>query len=462
MTLAAAIGIAPVAAAQPRDDLAFFAHVDRSKLSNGLELILHEDHRAPFVMVSLSYHVGHRDDPQGQNGLAHIFEHLMFEGSQHVPGGHKSWLARLKTLSANATTHLDRTRYFELVPSANLEAALWLESDRMGFLFGGLDAGALDRAREAVRQERAQKVGSKPYAAGGQHFQAALFPPKHPYGRPGTGSDRELDAIRDSDLHAFAEKFYVPANATLVLTGDFQTDQVKALVKKYFETLPAGTRHTSPEFAVAAQEQEVVAHEAEPLGNMTVVAVGWRTPAFFAPGDAAADLLAEILTAGSSSRLGRRLDQKERLTLTTRAHQLSHADVSEFTIDLVLQRGADPQRALAALDAELAELAEKGPTPDEMAAALARRELQLVHGLDGVGGLGRIANVIQLYVELLSDPGGILRDRERYRAVTAADVRDFVRTSLERRRRVVYIFDPVKQARPGDAPMLPDDAEGDR
>jgi len=462
LVIATWIGAAAPAWAGAGDDLAFFTHIDHVQLANGLEVYLHEDHRAPFVAVSIWYHVGYRDDTPGRLGLAHLFEHLMFEGSAHIPVGHKWWLPRLKAFSANALTSLDRTDYFETVPSANLEAALWLESDRMGFVSAGFDPAALDRAREAVRHEREENVDSRAYAVAVQRFRSMLYTDVHPYGRPANGSDRELDGILLSDVRAFRAKWYLPANATLVLVGDFTIPQAKALVHKYFETLPGGSRPPMPALALGAQERESILHQPESLGNLTILSIGWRSPAFFASDDAAGDVLADVLTGDPSSRLGRQLNQNQHLTFTTRARQVSHPVLSHFEISLVLQPGVDPQRAMAALDAELGDLGEKGPTQEELAAALARRQLRFVRGLDGVAGLARIADLIQLYNQSIGDPSGILRDRARYQAVTAEDVRRFVRNYLDRRRRVVLIADPIARARPNDLPILPDDSEGDK
>lgn len=452
-----ALALAAPLRADSRDDLAAFRRVDHFHLPNGLEVVLYEDHRAPFVAINIWYHTGYRDDPPGRAGMAHLFEHLMFEGSAHVAGGHKSWLFRVRAFAANATTSLDRTRYFETVPAANLEAALWLESDRMGFLLDGLDDRALERAREAVRHEREEKVDSRAYGAASERFLMLSYPAGHAYGRPPNGSDRELDAVTLDDVRSFHKTWYVPANATISLAGDFSTAQAKQLVRHYFETLPTRARPARPQVSVAPPSSETVIHEREQLGNLTLVWMSWHTPGFFAPGDAAGDAVADLLTGGPSSRLGRLLDQRDRLTYTTRARQASHYGTSEFNILMVLQPGVDPQRAIAGVDAELADLAEKGPTPDELAIALASRKLHLVRGLDGVAGLARIADVVQTYADGMGDPSGVLRDRSRYEAITVDDVSTFVRRYLDPHKRVVVIDDPVTPARPTDVPVLPEE-----
>jgi predicted Zn-dependent peptidase len=461
LALAVTLARGASARADGGDALAAFKQCDHFTLGNGLQVVLRSDHRAPFVALTIWYATGSRDDPPGRSGLAHLVEHLMFEGSRHVPGGHKRWVHKLQLLSANAETDLDRTRYFETFYSANLEAALWLESDRMGFP-DPLDEAALARARAAVRHERGEKIDDRAYAAALLRFHRALFPAPHPYGQDGQGDDRALDAIRLEDVRAFRARWYVPANATLSMVGDFDPDQARVLVQKYFAPLPSPPRPAPPAVEAPALERELVLREPERFGSLTNLWIGWRTPGFFVPGDATADVVAHLLTGGRSSRLGRRLDQEQRLTVSTQAHQASYLGVSAFTIRLTLNPGVDPQRTLAAVDDELADLAEHGPSRDELAAALAYLELRLVTGLEGVGGLERTAEKLALYQYALGDPSGILRDRDRYRAVQAEDVRRFVREQLDPQRRVVLIAEPIAgTSAPRPAPPL-DDVEDDR
>jgi predicted Zn-dependent peptidase len=213
------------------------------QLANGMEVYLQEDHHAPIVAVSLWYHVGSRDDPEGRSGLAHLFEHLMFEGSKHV-GAHlfERTLLRAGATDLNATTNNDRTEYHEVVPASQLDLAMWAESDRMGFTADVLDQASLDRARQIVKNEWREHFVDEPYGMAWQVADGAVFPEGHPYHRPAIGTPTDLDATTLDELRAFFARYYVPDNATLVLVGDFRTDDALALVHRYFDPIPRGMK----------------------------------------------------------------------------------------------------------------------------------------------------------------------------------------------------------------------------
>src|SRR5580658_9945621 len=237
-----AVATSPVASPTQKDPLDVSLAVDKTRLDNGLELVLHEDHRTPIVTVNLWYHVGSKDEPKGKNGFAHLFEHVMFQGSKHVPEDtYFLDLERVGATDINGSTALDRTNYFETVPSNQLELGLWLESDRMGFLLDHVDQATFAGQRDVVKNERRQNYENAPYGLVGQYVHAELFPPDHPYHLLTIGTPNDLDAATLDDVKAFFRTWYVPNNATLVIAGDIDKTQARALVDKYFGPIPSGS-----------------------------------------------------------------------------------------------------------------------------------------------------------------------------------------------------------------------------
>src|SRR5919109_661104 len=276
---------------------------EKYKLPNGLVVILSEDHRLPMVAVNLWYHVGPAYETPGKTGFAHLFEHMMFEGSRHVPGNsHMQFLEAAGASDINGTTELDRTNYFETLPSNQLELALWLESDRMGYLLGTLDREKLANQRDVVRNERRQSVENSPYGLVEEGMFHELFPPTHPYYADVIGSHQDIENARLNDVRQFFKQYYTPNNASLAITGDIDPARTKALVEKYFGTIPAGppvpkiTAVTPP---ITSERRSVDTDQVE----LPRIYMGWITPPIYKPGDAEADLLAQLLGGGKSRRL---------------------------------------------------------------------------------------------------------------------------------------------------------------
>src|SRR5437868_8963456 len=276
---------------------------EKYTLKNGLDVILHEDHRLPLVAVNIWYHVGPANERPGRTGFAHLFEHMMFEGSQHVgPKAHFRYLEGAGASDINGTTEFDRTNYFETLPSNQLELALWLESDRMGYLLETLDREKLANQRDVVRNERRQGVENEPYGLVEEQLYHQLFPKNHPYYADVIGSHEDIEAARLNDVRQFFRQYYTPNNASLAITGDIDPAKTKALVEKYFSTIPAGppvpkiTAVTPP---ITSERRSVVSDQVE----LPRVYMGWITPPIYKPGDAEADLLAQLLGGGKSSRL---------------------------------------------------------------------------------------------------------------------------------------------------------------
>jgi predicted Zn-dependent peptidase len=281
--------------------------VEKTKLGNGLEVILHEDHRTPIVTVNVWYHVGSKDEPQGKNGFAHLFEHVMFQGSKHIPeDAYFRFLERTGATDVNGTTALDRTNYFETVPANRLELALWMESDRMGFLLSHVDQATFESQREVVKNERRQNYENAPYGLVFQYINERLYPASHPYHLLTIGTPKDLDAASLDDVKAFFRTWYLPNNATVVVAGDIDKAKTKALVEKYFGPIPAGTlpaRNPVPDAKLTSEVRLDVAAGVE----LPRVYLSWLTPKMFAPGDAELDLVARVLSGGKTSRLYKRL-----------------------------------------------------------------------------------------------------------------------------------------------------------
>ncbi|HEX8435972.1 pitrilysin family protein, partial [Archangium sp.] len=252
---------------------------EKYKLPNGLEVILARDPKLPVVAVNVWYHVGAYHEQPGRTGFAHLFEHMMFQGSKHVPDDvHIGLLEQIGATDLNGTTNYDRTNYFETVPSNQLATALWLESDRMGFLLEALDEKKLRNQQEVVKNERRQSVETRPYGVAQEKLWKALFPAPHPYHGKVIGSMEDLDAATVEDVKGFFRKWYAPANATLAVVGDFDEKEARALVEKYFGSLPSGPKPEKPQVAPVKHTQEQVIRHEEKIGTLPMVTLAWLTP----------------------------------------------------------------------------------------------------------------------------------------------------------------------------------------
>ncbi len=442
---AVALVLSVASGSAPREELARLTAHRREALPNGLEVLLREDRRYPLIAVSVWYRVGAFSEAAGRSGFAHLFEHLMFEGSAHVPLGHAAQLARVGAVEMNGTTDEDRTAYFETVPSSALETALWLESDRMGFLVEALDEGVLAREKEVVKNERRERVDNAPYGAASEKMWRALFPPPHPYAGHVIGTEEDLDAANIEEARAFFRAHYSPSNATLCLAGDFDAEGALRLVRKYFETLPASPKHSRPRVVPAQLDRQVVIRHDETIATLPAVLVGWHSPALYQPGDEAADVLAHALSGSSAGRLQRRLREDGGLAETVAARQASAGFQSVFRIQAVTRPAVAPERLLESIDAELDRVRRGGVTTAEIARARAFYETALILQFDGPRSLSRIASLLQIYDHHLGRADGAVADLERYDRVTPEAVARFAAETLSSDRRVVVFALP----RPG-------------
>ena len=267
-------------------------------LANGLDVIFHEDHSTPIVGVNIWYHVGSKNERPGRTGFAHLFEHMMFQGSKHYD---KVYFGPIQAVGGrlNGSTAMDRTNYWETVPANYLELALWMESDRMGFLLPAMTQAKLDNQRDVVRNERRQSYENRPYGLVHETILAALYPPDHPYSWPTIGSMNDISAASREDIADFFRRYYHPANASLCIAGDFDPAEATRLVEKYFGPIPAGPKVVHPASWTPELKEEKRIHMTDRVGLARVYAV-WPTPRHFTPEDAALDVLAHVLAGGKS------------------------------------------------------------------------------------------------------------------------------------------------------------------
>jgi zinc protease len=429
------------------------------RLDNGLEVILAPDKRLPVVAVNLWYHVGAADEEPGRTGFAHLFEHMMFTGTRHVPRGVDDRLLEAAgVVDSNASTSFDRTNYFDTLPANQLELGLWIHADRMGYLLDALDQAALANQQDVVRNERRQTTENRPYGIVDEALFAALFPPGHPYRPAVIGSHADIQAATLANVRDFFKRYYRPNNATLVIAGDFQTAHAKRLVQKYFGPLRRGPdvgRRAIATPPLAGERRITVTDNIE----LPRVDVAWLTPAAFAPGDAALQLAAEVLAGGKSGRLYKSLVYRDQLAQTVGADQDAYAQTGMFNIQAHARPGHTPAELHEAIDAELARLAADGPSQAEVDRARSAIERRLFEGLEKVGGQGGVANRLNFYNRYTGDPGYLAQDIARYRRVTPDDVKAAVRRWLPRDARVVLYAERGEKRLPADPPPTPVSAE---
>jgi zinc protease len=424
------------------DDAGVSLDVTRFELDNGLQVILHEDHASPTVAVLVWYHVGSKDERPGRSGFAHLFEHLMFKGSRHVPDGQFDILLEGAGGRNNGTTNADRTDFFEQVPSNFLELALYLESDRMAGLWDAMNQTVLDNQRDVVKNERRQSYENQPYGQANLEIQQSLWPEGHGNHNLTIGKMADLTAATLGDVEHFYRTYYVPSNATLVITGDIDEKATRALVDRYFGWMARKPEppHVTLEGKVTPRA-ETATLETEDQVTVPKVMVTWRSPTPYAPGDADLDLAARILAGGKTSRLYRRLVMRERLASSVYAYQYPQMLGGEFQIGAMVKDGVDPDEVLAAIDDEVAKLSSAGPTGDELVRAVNLHEAEFLSGLESL--IAR-ADLLAGYAAYVGKVDYLATDLARYRAATPASVRDAARAWLVPDGRVVMTVVPEK------------------
>ena len=439
----------PAAAAVPKLEF------EKYTLPNGLQVILHVDRKLPMVHVNQWYHVGSKNERPGRTGFAHLFEHLMFQGSADA----KDYWSYVEKLGANlaeggvnGTTNQDRTNYFATVPASNLETLLWLESDRLATLTQAMTKEKLDNQRDVVKNERRQGLENTPYGRWYKLVVENLHPMGHPYSWPAIGSHEDLTAASLEDVTDFFKTYYTPNNLSLVIAGDFDPAEAKRLVEKYFGGIPAGPPLDRPKswIPVLAGERVVEAYDRVPQDRVYMT---WPSPASFTPGDAELDLASLILADGLSSRLNKGLVYDRQLCTEVQAFQASSEISSWFAVVATARPGVSLEQIEKYVTDEIGRLAANGPTAAELARAKTKFEFTFVTGLEGIGGFGGKADRLNQYNTMLGDPGKLDWDMARYRNASVDGVRSAVAKWLDTRNRLLVRFRVEGSGRASDVAL---------
>ncbi len=413
-------------------------------LANGLHVILHEDHRVPIVSTNVWYNVGSAREKPGRTGFAHLFEHLMFMGSGHVKQGQFDELLEAAGGDNNGSTSSDRTNYWINVPSNALELALYLESDRMGYLLQAMSPASVNAQRDVVKNERRQSVENRPYGMASITLDEMLYPPAHPYHWPTIGYMPDLTAASFEDVVEFFKKYYVPNNASLAIAGDIDPARTRQLVEKWVGDIPRGpfVEPIAPPAAFLTHVQQRTISDKVQLPRLYLA---WLTPAFFSPGDAALDVTSGILTGGKNSRLYKRLVYDMQIAQDVSASEDSQALGSTFMIVVTPRPGHTVDEVRKVVDEELQKLRETPPTEREVQRAVHQIEASFYGRLERVGGFGGKADQLNAYYTETGDPGFFAEDLARYRALGPPDVQAAMLRFLPPDRRVDLVVMPEGQ-----------------
>jgi len=414
---------------------------DKETLDNGLDVIVHVDHSCPIVAINVWYHVGSKNEQPGRTGFAHLFEHLMFEGSEHHDRGYFSPLQEAGG-ALNGSTNADRTNYWEVVPTGAVERALWMESDRMGFLLPALTQEKFETQRQVVLNERRQNYENRPYGMVPMALMPALFPAGHPYHWLTIGEPADLTAASFDDVRAFFRTYYHPGNASLVLAGDIDTLEGFELARHYFGEIPTGPSRP----AVTVSDPPLSGSSRlllEDRVEFPRLYLSWRSPRLFGAGDAALDLLAMILSSGKSSRLYRRLVHDSRIATDVSVGQGSRELSGVFSIVATAAPGHSLTEVEAAISDELNEVLHDGLHDDEVARSQATVEANFVYHLQSVGDFGGRSDQLNAYNVYLDDPGHFDADLARYLAADSDSIRSAAQACLTEDGRVALSVIPA-------------------
>jgi zinc protease len=404
-------------------------------LPNGLHVILHQDKTVPVAAVNVWYHAGSGREKPGRTGFAHLFEHIMFEGSANVAEGNfDAWLEAAGGVN-NGSTSEDRTNYIVDVPSNALELALFLESDRMGYLLPTLTQAKLDGQRDVVKNEKRQRVDNAPYGQAFVELSALLYPPGHPYSWPVIGSMDDLSAASLADVVEFFKTYYAPNNASLVVAGDIEIEPTRKLVEKWFSGIPRGA-DVPPLAPAPASLSEVRRKTITDKVQLPRLYMAWHTPAFYAPGDATMDMVSSLLTGGKNARLYRRLVYEMQIAQDVTAVQQSRALGSVFLIVATARPGQSLENIRAVIDEEIDALRQAPPEAREMTRALNQIEASFYRRMERTGSFGGKADQLNGYYVATGMPDYFEEDLARYRGISPDDVQAAVSRYLPKDRRV--------------------------
>jgi len=411
------------------------------RLANGMNVILHRDTTVPTVAVNVWYYVGSANEKPGRTGFAHLFEHLMFEGSKNVPEGQFDLLLEGAGGNNNGSTNNDRTNYVIDVPPGALELALYLESDRMGYLLDTMSPARVDGQRDVVKNERRQSYENQPYGMASLELDKMLWPAAHPYSWPTIGHMEDLTAASHSDVVEFFKKYYAPNNASLAIAGDIDFDRTRALVEKWFGEIPRGSDvdQIAPPAARLTSVQKKTLTDKVSLPRLYL---GWLTPRFYAPGDSALDVVSSVLAGGKNSRLYKRLVYDMQIAQDVSAFQQSGALGSSFLIVATARRGHTATELQAVIDEELDRLRRDGPDAREVQRAVNQVEASFYRRMERVGGFGGKANQLNAYAFAGGGPDYFAEDLARYTSLSPADIRSAAIEWLPPDRRIELVVEP--------------------
>ena len=434
---------APAAAQTPAAPPKIELQYTQFTLANGLRVILHEDHSVPMVSVNMWYHVGSARELPKRTGFAHLFEHLMFMGSGHVkPGEFDEWL-EASGGDNNGSTENDRTNYWINVPANSLELALFLESDRMGYLLDSMTPKTVDLQRDVVKNERRQSYENQPYGLAEPTIGEMLYPEGHPYHWPVIGYMEDLSAASYDDVVAFFKKYYAPSNASLVVAGDLESAAARTLIEKWFGDVKAAAppdRMTIPGVALEGVQKKTITDRVQ----LPRLYLAWLTPRHFEPGDAALDMVADVLAGGKNSRLFKRLVYDMQIAQDVSAFQASQALSSSFQIVATPRPGHTVAELQKVIDEEIQKLQREAPTPHELERSVNQIESSFYNRMERVGGFGGKADQLNAYYTYTGDPDWFNEDLARYRALSVGDIRAAAAQFLPLDKRVELTVEPEK------------------
>ena len=411
-------------------------------LPNGLNVILHEDHTIPFVCVDVWYYVGSAREKPGRTGFAHLFEHIMFEGSKNVKEGEFDKLLESAGGDNNGSTVEDRTDYWQNVPSNSLELALFLESDRMGHLLDVMSPARVDQQRDVVKNERRQTFENRPYGMASIKLSEALFPPDHPYHWPVIGSMEDLSAAGYEDVVQFFKKYYGPNNASLVVAGDIEPAQTRRLVEKWFSDVPKGAG-VDPLAAPAVRLAEEKRLTLEDRVQLPRLYMAWITPPHLHPGDEALDVLAGVLASGKNSRLYKRLVYELQVAQDVSAVQQSQKLASVFLVTVTAREGHTLTEIESLVQQEIDRVKNEPPAAREVERAVNQFEASFYRAMERVGSFGGKADQLNAYEYEAGRPDYYNEDLARYLALDARDVQSTARRYLRDDGRVILSVVPA-------------------
>jgi predicted Zn-dependent peptidase len=415
--------------------------IESFRLSNGLSVVLSEDHTAPIVAVNLWYHVGSANEREGRTGFAHLFEHMLFQGSANVKSNEHFELIQRAGGTLNGSTWLDRTNYYETVPSNQLELTIWLEANRMGYLLPAMTQQKLDTQRDVVQNERRWSMDNQPYGTWWERLPALAFPPEHPFHHSLIGSMSDLDAASLEDIAHFFSTYYTPDNAVLSIAGDFEPGEARMMIERHFGSIPRGRgKPPLPDMTLSPTYGRPLREVVPDDVMLPRIFVAFRSPVFGSDGYYAASVTSAILGLKKGSRLHRALVREQQVAAEATAFTYDLAKGSDLlVVDVTARPDVSTEALEDAVHAELDRLHSDGVTDEEVARAVALIETDLIAALQSAGDR---ADRLSMFATYFEDAGLVNTQAERYRAVTAGQVNAFVRERLSRDNRASLIYVP--------------------